>query len=66
MSDRPPVYLLDANVFIQAKRRFYPFDVCPGYWEALCWHREQGTVMSLDKVANELERGGGKNLWLYR
>jgi hypothetical protein len=62
MSNKPIRYVLDANVFIQAKRRFYPFDVCPGYWESLCYYREQGRVESLDKVADELKRGND-NLW---
>lgn len=50
-------YVLDSNVFIQAKRRFYPFDVAPGYWDALRWHRLQGRVSTIDKVKGELERG---------
>ncbi len=26
-------YLLDANVFIDAKNRYYGFDFCPGFWD---------------------------------
>lgn len=62
MSDSPENYVLDANVFIQAKRRFYPFNICPGYWDALCWYRAAGRVCSVDKVRDELERGGDA-LW---
>ena len=54
----PKKYLLDANVFIQAKRTYYPFDICPGYWDALCWHKTKGTLCSIDKVWHELKRGG--------
>lgn len=54
----PIKYLLDANVFIQAKRTYYPFDICPGYWEALCWHKTQETIFSIDKVWSELKKGG--------
>lgn len=50
-------YVLDANAFIQAKRRFYQFDFCPGYWASLAWHQKQGTVWSIDKVLAELEQG---------
>ncbi len=25
-------YLLDANVFIEAKNLYYAFDICPGFW----------------------------------
>lgn len=28
-------YLLDANVFIEAKKRFYGLDFSPAYWEWL-------------------------------
>ncbi len=51
------VYILDANVFIEAKRRYYAFDLCPGFWDALLWHQARGEVMSIDRVKKELERG---------
>ena len=37
---------------------FYPFDVCPGYWKALIWHRKSGRVVSIDRMRDEIERGG--------
>jgi hypothetical protein len=58
MSSTPQRYCLDANVFIQAKRRFYGLDFCPGYWQALVWHQGRGTLRSIDKVKEELLRGG--------
>ena len=52
-------FLLDANVFIEAKRRYYAFDICPGFWECLVWHHAESTrVLSIDRVKRELERGG--------
>lgn len=62
MSTPSPSYVLDANVFIQAKRRFYPFDICPGYWDALSWHASQGVICSVDKVEDELQQGKD-SLW---
>lgn len=50
-------YLLDANVFIEAKRRYYAFDLCPGYWECLVWHHRATSIQSVDRVKVELERG---------
>ncbi len=50
-------YLLDANVFIEAHRRYYAFDLCPGFWNCLIWHHEQGTIGSIDRVKQELESG---------
>lgn len=49
-----PVYVLDANVLIQAKRLHYRFDVCPGFWEALIAFHSRGLVQSIDRVRKEL------------
>ncbi len=53
----PKQFLLDANVLIEAKRRYYRFGICPGFWECLAWHNSQGTLLSLDRVKAELQRG---------
>jgi len=58
----PSNYALDANVFIQAKRRFYGLDFCPGYWQALIWYQRRGTLDSIDRVQAELEKGSD-DLW---
>lgn len=50
-------YLLDANALIEAKRRYYAFDICPGYWDALLHHHAAGALLSLDRVQAELLRG---------
>lgn len=57
-------YALDANAFIQAKRRFYGLDFCPGYWSALVWHYSRGKLCSIDHIREELERGGD-DLWRW-
>lgn len=57
-------YLLDANVFIEAKRRYYAFDICPGFWDALLMQHENANVASIDRVKKELERGSDElNTW---
>jgi hypothetical protein len=53
----PVAYVLDANAFIEAKRRYYAFDLCPGFWDALVWHHGQGAIGSIDRVRDELELG---------
>lgn len=50
-------YLLDANVFIEAKRRYYAFDLCPGFWDCLVSHHQGDRVHSIDRVKQELEAG---------
>ena len=47
-------YLLDTNVFIEAKNRHYGFDFCPAFWDWIDHAHQAGTVFSIDKVAGEL------------
>lgn len=51
-------YLLDANVFIQAKNLQYGFDFCPAFWDWLDEQSEAGHVGSIEKVLDELKAGG--------
>jgi hypothetical protein len=50
-------YLLDANVFIEAKRRHYGFDFCPAFWDWLDTQHAAGMVFSIEKVGDELLSG---------
>jgi hypothetical protein len=47
-------FVLDTNVFIEAHRRYYAFDICPGYWAALIAHHGGNRLCSIDRVRNEL------------
>lgn len=53
-------YLLDANVFIEAKNRHYGFDFCPAFWDLLEQNHAAGKVFSIEKVGYELEAGSDK------
>lgn len=46
-------YLLDANVFIQAKNLHYGFDFCPAFWDWLIANNSQNKVFSIEKVGDE-------------
>ncbi len=50
-------YLLDSNIFIQAKNLHYGFDFCPAFWEWLDTEHASGTVSSVEKVRDELIGG---------
>ncbi len=50
-------YLLDANVFIQAKNLHYGLDFCPAFWEWLIENNAGSRVYSIDKVADEIAAG---------
>lgn len=50
-------FVLDANVFIEASRRYYAFDLAPGFWEGLVHYAGMNRVRSIDRVGDELKRG---------
>lgn len=47
-------YLLDANVFIQAKNLHYGLDFCPAFWEWLVTRNAEKRVFSIEKVGDEI------------
>ncbi len=51
-------YLLDANVFIEAKRRYYGLDFCPAFWEWLIGANARGLVYSVEKIREQLIGAG--------
>ncbi|NNN06574.1 MAG: DUF4411 family protein [Elusimicrobia bacterium] len=67
----PATYLLDANVFIQAKNLHYGLDFCPAFWDWLVKNNSDARVFSIEKVGDEIlavndelaawadQRGGG-------
>lgn len=50
-------YLFDTNVFIEAKNRYYAFDICPGFWDWMD-HVVQSDAGSIVLVCQELCNGG--------
>jgi hypothetical protein len=51
------LYLIDADVFIQAKNQHYAFPICPGFWDSLVGHFHAGHVFSIEEIREELLRG---------
>ncbi len=47
-------YVLDSNVFIEAKNKYYSFSICPGFWTSLSRLTKLGRVCSIDRVRSEL------------
>lgn len=50
-------YLLDSNVFIDAKNRHYGLDFCPAFWDWLILQNQEEKVASIKQVSDELCRG---------
>ena len=57
-------YLLDTNVFIEAYRRYYGLDLCPGFWESIAHYCETGRLLSIDRVRAEIEEGDSLDEWI--
>ncbi len=57
MTIERPVYVLDTNVFIVAYKRYYSFDIAPGFWAALLKYAKQEEIISIDRVQDELNDG---------
>lgn len=54
------VFALDANVFIEAAHRYYAFDIAPAFWTNVVQFGSSGSIVSPDKVKQELGRGNDK------
>ena len=50
-------YLLDSDVFMQAKNLHYGLDFCPAFWDWLIASNTGGLVFSIEKVGDEIEAG---------
>ena len=50
-------YLLDSNVFMQAHRLYYGFDICPGFWTAILRQNAASRIFSIDRVQQEIAEG---------
>ena len=50
-------YLLDTNVFIQAKNDYYSFNLCPAFWEWLVLANTNKKVFSNQSVKAEIKAG---------
>ena len=48
------MYLADSNVLIEAKNRYYAFDIAPGFWVWLELAHAGSLVCSIEAVKDEL------------
>ena len=55
MADSRKYYVLDTNVFIEADKRYYAFDLVPAFWDNLVIKARDRLVMSIDKVYSEID-----------
>jgi hypothetical protein len=48
------VYVVDSNFFIQAHRYTYPLDIAFSFWNKVKQLADEGKIISIDKVRDEL------------
>lgn len=48
------VYVVDSNFFIEAHRKSYPIDIAFSFWSKVKQLAEDGKMISIDKVKNEI------------
>lgn len=53
------MYLMDSNVFMEANRLYYAFDLVPGFWKWLGDPSLAGQVGSVSAVKDEISAGHG-------
>lgn len=63
MSGAPQTYVLDTNVFVQAHRGHYAFEICPGFWDCLCHQHQAARIISIDRVRDEILAGDALETW---
>ncbi len=51
------LFLIDSNSLITSHLTFYPFDFAQGFWEQMESHIEQGNIVILDVVKDEILKG---------
>jgi len=57
---KPRKYLLDTNILVEAHKRYYGFDLCPGFWRALIRQHHDKRIFSIDRVKREIAVGKDK------
>ncbi len=50
-------YLLDSDVLMEARKRYYGFDICPGFWAWIERKHQHGVLLSVEKVRDEIGEG---------
>lgn len=58
-------YLFDTNIFVESKKNL-PMDVWPTFWGKMVELINSGTIYSIDKVKDEIDKGGDElTEWIH-
>lgn len=53
----PATFVIDSDVLVTAKNRYYAFSICPGFWHSLLHGHHNQRLHSIDRVRQELLNG---------
>jgi hypothetical protein len=56
------LYVIDANIFMQAARSYYSFNIAPVFWDTLVKYAQDNKIISIDKVFQEIKEGSEDDL----
>ena len=59
-------YLLDTNIFIQAKNLHYGMDFCPAFWDWVAKSNSKKNLFSIEKVSDELKALTEVSRWVNK
>lgn len=49
-------FVLDANIFVEAYKRYYSFDIAPAFWHVLKQKAEDHQLISIDRIYREISQ----------
>jgi hypothetical protein len=50
------LFLIDANILITPQEQYYPFDLAPNFWTQMAEKIDEGSIIILDVVKDDLAR----------
>jgi len=48
------LFLIDSNILITPQKQYYPFDLAPNFWIQMAEKIEDGSIVILDMVKDEI------------
>ncbi|WP_010632948.1 DUF4411 family protein [Sporolactobacillus vineae] len=50
-----PLYVLDTNIFVQAYKTYYSFDLAPSFWKLIVEQAKRGKILTIDRAKQEID-----------
>jgi predicted nucleic acid-binding protein len=50
------MFVLDTNIFVEAYKRYYSFDIAPIFWRSINEKAEKKLVLSIDRIYQEINK----------